>query len=72
MIIGAFIDCLKFEINFCNQTISHVAIVVSLYAAFVFDSAIVDCFLLFQLTAALPKENMKSLVDFLSETLSTQ
>jgi hypothetical protein len=40
-----------------------------LYFVFMFDSAIVGCFLLLQLTALLPKENMKPLVDLLSETL---
>jgi hypothetical protein len=37
-----------------------------------FNSAIVDCFLLFQLTTPLPKENMKPLDDLLSETLQAQ
>jgi hypothetical protein len=35
----------------------------------VLDSATVGYFLLFQLTTPLPKENMKPLVDYLSETL---
>jgi hypothetical protein len=38
----------------------------------VLDNAIVGYFLLFQLTAPLPKENMKPLVNFLSKTLPAQ
>jgi len=37
-----------------------------------FDNASVGYFLLLQLTTPLPKENMKPLVDLLSETLPTQ
>jgi len=36
------------------------------------DNATVSYFLLLQLTAPLPKENMKPLVDLLSETLPAQ
>jgi hypothetical protein len=36
------------------------------------DTITVGCFLLFQLTTPLPKENMKPLVNFLFETLSAQ
>jgi hypothetical protein len=69
MTTGASTDCPKSKSSFCNQTTSHAAIVVPLYFAYVFDSANVGYFLLLQLTAPLPKENMKPLVDLLSETL---
>jgi len=38
----------------------------------VLDNATVGCFLLLQLTTPLPKENMKPLLDLLSETLLAQ
>jgi hypothetical protein len=66
---GASTDCPKSESSFCNQTTSHVTIATPLYFASVLDNATVGCFLLFQLTAPLPKENMKPLVDLLSKTL---
>jgi hypothetical protein len=69
MTTGASTDCPKSDSNFCNQTTSHATIVAFLYSAFVRDSAIISYFLLLQPTAPLPKENMKPLVDFLSETL---
>jgi hypothetical protein len=69
MTTRASTDCPKSKSSFYNQTTSHAAIVALLYSASVFDSAIVGCFLLFQLTTPLPKENMKPLVDLLSETL---
>jgi hypothetical protein len=75
MTIGASTNCPKSESSFCNQTISHVAttshatIIASLYYASVLDSVNVGCFLLLQLTAPLPKENMKPLVNLLFETL---
>jgi len=72
MTIGASTDCPKFENSFCNQISSHATITMPLYSASVFDNAIVGYFLLLQLTAPLPKENMKPLVDLLSETLPTQ
>jgi hypothetical protein len=65
-------DCPKFESSFCNQTTSHLAIVAPLYFAFVFNSVTIGCFLLLQLTAPLPKEKMKPLVDILFETLLAQ
>jgi hypothetical protein len=40
-----------------------------LYSTSMLDSGIVGCFLLLQLIAPLPKENMKPLVDPLFETL---
>ncbi len=69
MTIGAFTDSPKSESSFCNQIISHATIATLLYFASVLDSATVGCFLLLQLTAPLPKENKKPLVDLLSETL---
>jgi len=63
-------SCPKSESSFCNQTTSHVAIATPLYFASVLDNATLGCLLLFQLTAPLPKGNMKPLVDLLSETLS--
>jgi hypothetical protein len=72
MTTGASTDCPKFESSFCNQTTSHTAIAAPLYYASVLDNAIVGCFLGLQLTAPLPKENMKPLVDLLSETLLAQ
>ncbi len=72
MTIGASTDCPKSESSFYNQTTSHATIVAPLYSTFVLDNATVGCFLLLQLTAPLPKENMKPLVDLLSETLLTQ
>jgi len=59
----------KFDSSFCNQTTSHAIIVAPLYSAFMLDSATIGYFLLLQLTAPLPKENMKPLVDILSKTL---
>jgi hypothetical protein len=70
MTTGASTDCPKFKSSFCNQTTSHATIVAPLYFASVLDSATVGCFLLLQLTAPLPKENMKPLVDFVSKTFS--
>ncbi len=72
MTIGPSTDCPKFENNFCNQTISHATIATPLYSASVLDNATVGYFLLLQLTTPLPKENMKPLVDLLSETLPAQ
>jgi hypothetical protein len=43
-----------------------------LYSTSVLDSAIISCFLVLQLTTPLPEENMKPLVDLLSETLPAQ
>jgi hypothetical protein len=71
MITGASTDCPKSESSFCNQTTSHATIVAPLYFDSVLDSATVGCLLLLQLTTPLPKENMKTLVDFLFETLPT-
>jgi hypothetical protein len=72
MTIGASSDCPKFESSFYNQTTSHVVIAALLYSASVLNNAIVGCFLLLQLRAPLPKENMKPLVDLLSKTFSAQ
>ncbi len=72
MTTGASTDCPKSESSVYNQTTSHATIVAPLYFASVLDNATVGCFLLLQLTAPLPKENMKPLVDLLSETLSAQ
>ncbi len=72
MTIGASINCPKFDSSFCNQTNSHVTNVVPLYSTFMLDSATIGYFLLLQLTAPLPKENMKPLVDLLSKTLPAQ
>jgi hypothetical protein len=69
MTTGAFTNCPKSKSSFCNQTTSHVAIVAPLYSTSVLDNAIVGYFLLFQLIAPLPKENMKPLVDILFKTL---
>jgi hypothetical protein len=67
MTIGASTNCPKYESSFCNQTTSHATITSPLYFAFVLDSATIGYFLLLQLTTPLPKENMKPLVDFLSQ-----
>jgi hypothetical protein len=72
MTTGASTNCPKSESSFCNQTISHATIVTPLYFASVRDSATIGCFLLLQLTTPLPKENMKPLVDIISETLPAQ
>jgi len=72
MTTWASTDYLKFDSSFCNQTTSHVAIVAPLYSTFVLDNVVVGYFLLLQLTAPLPKENMKPLVDLLSKTLLAQ
>jgi hypothetical protein len=72
MTTRASIDYPKSKSSFYNQTTSHAAIVALFYSASVLDSATVGCFLLLQLTTPLPKENMKPLVDLLSETLPTQ
>ncbi len=72
MTIGASINYPKSECNFCNQTTSHAAIVAPLYSTSMFDNATISYFLLLQLTTPFPKENMKPLVDFLSETLVAQ
>jgi hypothetical protein len=69
MTTGTSTDSPKSENSFYNQTTSDAAIATPLYSASVLDSAIVGCFLLLQLTSPLPKENMKPLVDLLSETL---
>jgi hypothetical protein len=69
MTIGASTDCSKSESSFCNQIISHAAIVALLYSTSVLDNATIGYFLLLQLIAPLPKENMKPLVDILFETL---
>jgi hypothetical protein len=66
MTTKASIDCPKSENSFCNQTTSHATIDAPLYSTSVLDSATVGYFLLLQLTAPLPKENMKPLVDLLS------
>ncbi len=70
--IRASIDCPKSESSFCNQTTSHAAIASLLYSTSVLDNATVGCFLLLQLIAPLPKENMKPLVDLLFKTLPAQ
>jgi hypothetical protein len=57
------------RVFFVTKTTSHATIATPLYFAFVLDSVNVGCFLLLQLTKPLPKENMKPLVDLLSETL---
>ncbi len=62
----------KSKNSFCNKTISHVAIATPLYFASVLDNATLGCLLLLQITAPLPKGNMKPLVDLLSETLPAQ
>jgi hypothetical protein len=72
MTIGASINCPKSESSFCNQTTSHATINAPPYFASVLDNATVGYFLLFQLTTPFPKENMKLLVVFLSETLPAQ
>jgi hypothetical protein len=72
MTIGASTNCPKFENSFCNQITSHATIAAPLYFASVLDSATIGCFLLLQLTAPLPKENMKPLVDLIFETLLAQ
>ncbi len=72
MKIGTSINYPKFESGFYNQTTLHATIVTPLYSTFVFDSATIGCFLLLQLTSPLPKENMKPIVDLLSETLPAQ
>jgi len=72
MTIGASTDCPKSESSFYNQTISHATIIMPMYSASMLDNANVGYFLLLQLTAPLPKENMKPLVDFLFETLPAQ
>jgi len=69
MTTRASIDYPKSENNFCHQTISHAVIAAPLYYASMLNNATVGCFLLFQLTAPLPKENMKPLVSLLSKTL---
>ena len=69
MTTRASTDCPKSESNFYNQTTSHATIAAPLYSTSVLDNATVGCFLLLQLIAPLPKENMKPLVDLLSETL---
>jgi hypothetical protein len=46
MTIKTSTDCPKSESSFSNQTTSHAIIVVPLYSAFMFDNAIVGCFLL--------------------------
>jgi hypothetical protein len=55
-----------------NQATSHAAIAAPLYSASVLDKATVDCFLLLQVTATFPKENIKPLVDLLFEMLPAQ
>ncbi len=72
MTIGASTDYPKSESSFSNQITSHATIVVPLYSTSVLDSAIISCFLVLQLTTPLPEENMKPLVDLLSETLPAQ
>jgi hypothetical protein len=72
MTIGASTDCPKSESSFSNQTTSHATIATPLYFASVLDNATIGCFLLLQLTTPFPKENMKPLVDLLSETLLAQ
>jgi hypothetical protein len=69
MTIGASTNCPKSESSFCNQTTSHATIATPLYFASVLDSATIGYFLLLQLTAPFPKENIKPLVDLLSKTL---
>ena len=56
----------------CSQATSDAAIAAPLYSASVLDKAIVGYFLLLQVIAALPKENMKPLVDLLSAMLPAQ
>jgi len=72
MAIGASTNYPKSKSSFCNQTTSHATIAAPLYFASVLNSATVGYFLLLQLTAPLPKENMKPLVNLLYETLPTQ
>jgi hypothetical protein len=72
MTTGAPTNYSKFESRFCNQTISHVAIVAPLYSTFMLNSATIGYFLLLQLIEPLSRENMKPLVDFLSKTLLAQ
>jgi hypothetical protein len=72
MTTGTSTNCPKSENNFCNQTTSHATIVMPLYSTSVLNNAIVGWFLLLQLIAPFPKENMKPLVDLLFETLPTQ
>jgi hypothetical protein len=72
MTTGASIDCPKSENNFFNQTTSHATIATPLYFASVLNSATISYFLLLQLTSPFLKENMKPLVDLLSETLPAQ
>jgi hypothetical protein len=72
MTTGASTDCPKSESRFCNQTTSHATIAAPLYSASVLHSATIGYFLLLQLLAPLPKENMKPLVNLLSKTLSAQ
>jgi len=72
MTIGTSTNYPKSKSSFCNQTTSHAIIATPLYFTSVFDNATVSCFLLLQLIAPFPKENMKPLIDLLSETLPAQ
>ena len=55
-----------------NQATSHAATAAPLYSASVLDKATVGCFLLLQVIAALPSENMKTLVERQSVALPAQ
>ena len=55
-----------------SHATSHAATAAPLYLAFVLNKATVGYFLLLQVTAALPKENVKPLVERLSPTLPAQ
>ncbi len=72
MTIGTSTNCPKSESSFCNQTTSHATIVAHLYFASMLDNATIGYFLLLQLIAPLPKENMKPMVDLLLKTLPAQ
>jgi hypothetical protein len=69
MTTKASTNCPKSESSFCNKTTSHATIVAPLYFTSVLNSATIGYFLLLQLITPLPKENMKPLVNLLSETL---
>jgi hypothetical protein len=69
MTTRASTNCPKFESSFCNQITSHATIVKPLYSTSVLDSTTVGYSLLLQLITPFLKENMKPLVDLLSETL---
>jgi len=72
MTIKTSTDCPKSENSLCSQITSHATIITPLYSTFVFDSAIVGYFLLFQLITLILKENMKPLVTIIFQTLLAQ